>query len=321
MIKLKNKILLIAPAVLIFAASLTSCKKDDDTNNGGTGTAATTIKVTDAPMDDANVTGAFVTITDIKLDGQSVQGFTKTTVDLAAYRNGNTKTLGNFNLDGKTYSNITFVLDYDTDESGNTPGSYVMTTGNVKHKLSSSSNMITVSKNFTLQSNASNSIVADFDLRKMIIAQTGNPADQYDFATTAELQNDIRVVSESNSSTISGTLSDAVSGSVKVVAYLYKKGTYNRTTEMQGQGSSNVQFSNAVSSTLVASNGAYQFNFLENGDYEVHFASYKDANSDGKLELAGTLIVLAGGGLDILNLLLNTNATLTLNVTASAVLP
>lgn len=323
MIKLKNKILLAAPAVLLFAASLTSCKKDDDNNNngGGSGSATTTIKVTDAPMDDANVTGTFVTISDIKLDGQSVQGFTKTTVDLAAYRNGNTKTLGSFNLEGKTYSNITFVLDYDMDATGNAPGSYVMTTGNVKHKLSSSSNVITVTKNFTLQSNASNSIVADFDLRKMIIAQSGNPADQYDFATTAELQNDIRVVSEANASTISGTLTDGVSGSVKVVAYLYKKGTFNRTTEMQGQGSSSVQFNNAVSSTLVASNGAYQFNFLENGDYEVHFASYKDANSDGKLELAGTLVVLAGGGLDILNLLLNANATLTLNATASAVLP
>jgi hypothetical protein len=155
----------------------------------------------------------------------------------------------------------------------------------------------------------------------MIIAQSGNPADQYDFATTTELQNDVRVVTETNAATISGTLTDAVSGSAKVVAYAYKKGTYNRTTEMQGQGASSVQFSNAVSSTVVGAGGAYQFHFLENGEYEIHFASYKDANSDGKLELAGTLVVIAGGGLDLLNVLLNINATLTLNVTASAVLP
>ena len=318
MIKMKNKFLLIAPAVLLFAMSLTSCKKDDDANSGS---ASTTIKVTDAPLDDVNVSGVFVTIAEIKVDGQTVQGFTKTTVDLAAYQNGSTKTIGTFNLEGKTYSSITFVLDFDADASGNAPGSYVLTTGNVKHKLTTTSNIITVTKNYTLQSNASNSIVADFDLRKMIVAQTGTPADQYDFATSAELQNDVRLVVETNAGKISGTLTDGISGSAKVVAYAYKKGTYNRTTEMAGQGSSNVQFKNAVTSALVGTGGAYQLSFLESGDYEIHFASYKDTNADGKFELVGTLVVLGGGGLDILNLLVNINATVSVNVTASAVLP
>ena len=318
MIKMKNKFLLIAPAVLLFAMSLTSCKKDDDANSGS---ASTTIKVTDAPLDDVNVSGVFVTIAEIKVDGQTVQGFTKTTVDLAAYQNGSTKTIGTFNLEGKTYSSITFVLDFDADASGNAPGSYVLTTGNVKHKLTTTSNIIIVTKNYTLQSNASNSIVADFDLRKMIVAQTGTPADQYDFATSAELQNDVRLVVETNAGKISGTLTDGISGSAKVVAYAYKKGTYNRTTEMAGQGSSNVQFKNAVTSALVGTGGAYQLSFLESGDYEIHFASYKDTNADGKFELVGTLVVLGGGGLDILNLLVNINATVSVNVTASAVLP
>ena len=319
--KMKNRISLIAPAVLLFAMSLTSCKKDNDTNPGGSGSASTTIKVTDAPSDDVNVSGAFVTIAEIKVDGQTVQGFTKTTVDLAAYQNGSTKTIGTFNLEGKTYSSITFVLDFDADASGNAPGCYVLTTGNVKHKLTTTSNVITVTKNYTLQSNASNSIVADFDLRKMIVAQTGNPADQYNFATSAELQNDVRLVVETNAGKISGTLTDGISGSAKVVAYAYKKGTYNRTTEMSGQGASSVQFKNAVTSALVGAGGSYQLSFLESGDYEIHFASYKDTNADGKFELVGTLVVLAGGGLDILNLLVNINATVSVNVTASAVLP
>jgi hypothetical protein len=196
----------------------------------------------------------------------------------------------------------------------------VLTTGNVKHKLTTTSNVITVSKNYVLQAGASNSLVADFDLRKMITTQSGDPNDQYNFVTTAELQNSVRVVSESNSSKISGTLTDGVSGSAKVVAYAYKKGTFNRSTEITGQGASNVQFSNAVSSAVV-SGGSYQLNFLESGDYEVHFASYKDTNADGKYELAGTLVVLTGLDLDILNLRLNLNATLTLNATATAVLP
>lgn len=319
-LKMKTNLFIVPAAALLFTASLASCNKDDNNGGSGSGTAATTIKVTDAPFDDANVTGAFVTIAEIKVDGQTVQGFTKTTVDIAAFRNGNTKTLGTFNLEGKNYSNITFVLDFEMDASGNAPGSYVLTTGNIKHKLTSTSNVITVTKNYALQSGISNSLVADFDLRKMIVAQSGNPADQYNFATAAELQNSVRVVSESNSNTISGTLTDGVSGSAKVVAYAYKKGTFNRAAEMSGQGASNVQFSNAVSSTVVNGNN-YQLHFLESGDYEVHFASYKDTNADGKLELAGTLVVVAGGGLNILNLSLNANTTLTVNATASAVLP
>ncbi len=320
--KTTSKLYSIATCALLFSLTLASCKKDNSDDPGsGSGSASTTIKVTDAPIDDASVTGAFVTITDIKLDGQSVQGFTKTTVDLAAYQNGSTKTLGTFNLAGKTYSSITFVLDFDTDASGATPGSYVLTTGNIKHKLQSTSNVITATKSFSLQSNASNSIVADFDLRKMIVPQAGVPTDQYDLATAAELQNDVRVVVESNTGTISGTLTDNISASGKVVAYAYKKGTFNRTTEMQGQGASNVQFQNAVSSTLVGAGGSYQLHFLEAGDYEIHYVSYKDTNADGKFELQGTLVVIAGGGLDILNLHVGTNATLTMNATATALLP
>ncbi len=311
--KLKNNLLALP---IIFTAAIISffaCNKD---NSSGSGTASATFKITDAPIDDASVTGAFVTITDIKLDGQSVQGFTKTTVDLNAYQNGATKTLGNFNLQSRTYSTITFVLDYDTDADGNAPGCYVLTTGAVKHKLQSTSDSITVSKSITIQNNTNNSVVADFDLRKMIIRQA-----DYNFATADELATSIRLVSENNTGTISGTLTDNVSGSGKIVAYAYKTGTFDRTTEMQGQGTSNIQFKNAVSSSLVGTNGSYQLHFLESGDYEIHFVSYKDTNSDGEFELAGTLVVTGAGGLDLLGLSVSTGATVTANATVTSVLP
>lgn len=314
--RLKNNPAVIAISFFIAALSLVSCQKDasDDTTM-----ASTTIKITDAPIDDASVSGAFVTINDIKLDGQSVQGFTKTTVDINAYQNGATRALGNFNLQGRTYSTITFVLDFDTDASGNSPGCYVLA-GAVKHKLQSTANSITISKSLSLQAGASNSIVADFDLRKIIVHQSGGPSDQYDFATAAELESSIRVVAESKTGSISGSLTDAVSGSGKVVAYVYKKGTFVRSAEMQGQGTSNIQFKNAVSSAVV-SGGSYQLHFLESGDYEVHFASYKDTNSDGEFELQGTLVITGSGSINFLNLGVAANASLTANATVTAVLP
>ena len=137
---------IITGAFILFSTLLASCSKSDNNSGGGTGTANTTFKVTDAPIDDASVTAAFVTISDIKLDGQSVAGFTKTTVNLLALQNGTTQSIGNFNLSTGTYSTVTFVLDFNTDASGNTPGSYVMTAGSVKHKLQSSTNVITATK-------------------------------------------------------------------------------------------------------------------------------------------------------------------------------
>lgn len=307
-----------AAAIILFSTTLASCSKSDDNSGGGTGTANTTFKVTDAPIDDASVTGAFVTIADIKLNGQSVSGFTKTTVNLLALQNGSTQSIGNFNLSTGTYGTLTFVLDFDTDASGSTPGSYVMTAGSVKHKLQSTTNVITVTKTLALVASGTNEIVADFDLRKMIVHQAG--ADHYDFVTGAELQNDVRVTVENN--TIAGTLTDnTATGAGKVVVYAYKKGTFNRATELSGQGASSVQFSNAVTSAKVAAGGSYQLHFLESAAYELYFASYKDTNADGEFELQGTLVATAAGGLDLLNLTVGANATLTANVTATAVLP
>jgi len=316
MTNIKSKFLKIIAGSFLFSLALISCKKDD--NNSGSGN--TEFKVTDAPIDDASVSGAFVTIADIKLDGVSVQGFTKTTVDLAAYQNGSTKTIGNFNLEGRTYNSVTFVLDHNMDASGNTPGCYILTTNGTKHALQAASDSIVIAKSFDINSSVSNSIVADFDLRKMIIRQTGNASDQYDFATNAELQTSVRIVAETKTGIVSGMISDAVSNSTKVVAYAYKVGTYNRITEMQAQGASGIQFKNAVASSTVNASGQFSFHFLEAGNYEIHFASYKDTNADGQLELVGTLIVLPSVGSDFLNLVLGVNATVSLQGSVTGVL-
>lgn len=315
----KKKLVAIIAGTFLISLAFISCSKDDNNNSG---TASTEFKVTDAAIDDASVTSAFVTIAGIKLDGVSVEGFTKTTVDLLAFQNGSTKSLGNFNLDSKTYSSITFVLDNDMDASGNAPGSYVISsglTGLTKSKLQSTSNEIIITKSITLQ-NGVNTVVADFDLRKMITHQAGGTAgDQYDFTTQAELQTAIRVATQNNAATISGTLTDAISLSDKVVVYAYKKGTFDRATEIQGQGTSNIEFKNAVASATVGAGGSYQLHFLEAGDYELHFVSYKDTNADGKLEFIGTLVIAPVVDLDLLNLVIAANATITVNVTATGI--
>ena len=104
--------------VFIFLVALfTSCNKDEPS-----GTGQVEIQVTDAPTDDASVKSVFVTVTEVRVDGTAISGFTKQTIDLKAYQEGNVKTLGTTSLSAGAHSQLTFVLDVDHDANGNAPG-------------------------------------------------------------------------------------------------------------------------------------------------------------------------------------------------------
>ncbi len=315
-IKLTNRLTsIIIAGALLSSLSLISCKKSSS-NSQNSGNAKTSMGTTDGAIDDASVSGVFVTIADIKLDGQSIKGFNKTTVDLAAFKNGNVRNIGNFSLQGKSYSTITFVLDYTKDSSGVAPGAYVLTTDNVKHALTSSVNTITVAKNFTLKDTAAlNALVADFDLRKMITHPLTGDTASFTLVTAAELQNSVRLVDATESANISGTFTNTVYASDTVIAYIYKAGTYS-AAELQGQGASGIKFANAVTSSVVTA-GTYKLSYLDSGIYEIHFASYNDVNHDGKLVLQG-MFTSSATALDILSLVVNAKSNATVNVTASA---
>lgn len=306
--KMSSMLLYIALCVL----ALSACQKEN-----GQGTAQ--IEITDAPIDNANVTGAFVTIADIKIDGKSVKGFNKTTVDLMAYQNGTTKVLGNFDLDAKTYSSITLVLDHETDASGATPGCYVLANG-TKHTLATAATEIKVDKAYEIPSEGTSNLVIDFDLRKSITA-TGSGGDNYSFVTAAELNAALRLVAKSKAGKINGNCSDSFSNSDKIVVYAYKQGSYTRSTETQAQGSSNLEFKNAVTSSAVDANGNYTLSFLEEGTYELHYASYTENSSTGKLELQGTLNVNALTSINLGGISLDASATITANVLVTGLLP
>src|SRR5882757_2223685 len=126
-------------------------------------------QITDAPSDDANVKSVFVTVTDIKFDGNSVSGFTKQTIDLNALHDGKTQMLATASMTAKSYNTITLVIDTDTDASGATPGTYVQTADNTKYRLRNSGTVnVTIAKAWSVPSNAKSTVVVDFDLRKAI---------------------------------------------------------------------------------------------------------------------------------------------------------
>ena len=302
------------------ALAMTACIKDPITPPIDNTAARARIEITDAPIDDPNVSAVFITVVDVKIDGKSWPGFDgKTTFDLLAYQKGQTKLLGEGELDAKSYSEIVLVLDTETDANGDSPGCYVKNAQNVKLKLEGGSQMQIKGKgSFTSRTTETVEAVIDMDLRKSIVYKSGSTT-EFKFATDPELQTAVRVVDKSQTGTISGDCTDGVSGSDKVIVYAYEKGNYDVNMEKFPQGASQIQFKNAVTSSVVAADGMFNLSFLENGNYELHFISYK-ADGNGMLQSKGELqLNVINSSLNLLSLNLAAKASVNMDIVVTGI--
>lgn len=304
---------LILKGIMVLVLLASSCSKDD--SNGIEGeTSQAKFYITDAPTDNSNVKAVVVTIADVRVNNISVENFSRTTIDLMQYQNGLKELLGELELQSGTYSNIELVLDYQFDASGNGPGCYVEFANGTRDELSGTISNINISDTFEILPFGSNDIVLDFDIRKAIVAN-GN---DFEFVTSGELQNSIRVVNEEISGELYGLLTDAQNTSDKIIVYAYKTGTFDANVETQGQGPSNIMFSNAVTSSVVNQTSAqYELNFLPEGEYELHFISYTDNDNNGEFEYNGRLVVESSLGLDFNNISVSSNLSIDVSGTVT----
>lgn len=281
-----------------------SCSKDEDDNvQPSAETYSTAVEVTDAPIDNANVQGAFVTITNVMINGKALEGFNTTTVDLLALQNGNTEALGNVALESGLTSNITVQLATDADDQGEAMANYILLTSGEKIELALETTEIVISDAAEVVASTENTIVLDFDLRKMIVAD-GNG---FKFVSGGELQSSIRAVNRLNAGTIDGKVDDSGNNAETIVVYAYKKGTYEAS--QTNENASGVRFAGAVNSSVVSdADGSYSLNFLEEGEYELHYAAYNQDETTGEPAFQGMLAVEAAAGLDLNILDLNLTA-------------
>lgn len=288
---LRKSIISIKALLLSFMATLalSSCLKDPDTTPIDPGdTARARIEITDAPIDDPNVAGVFVTVVDVKVDGKSWAGFDgKTTFDLLTYQKGQTKLLGEGELKAGTYSEIVLVLDTETDANGASPGCYVKDAQGTKRKLQGGSQFVVKAKgSFVTKANETTEAILDMNLRKSIVYQAGSDT-EFQFVTDPELQAAVRLMDKAATGSIVGDCTDGVSGSKKIIVYAYEKGGFG-PNEKFPQGTSQVQFKNAVTSSVLGADGTFSLSFLESGAYELHFISYLE-DGQGKLQAKGEL--------------------------------
>ncbi len=313
---MKRKSLFLAVITVFSAILFVQCSKDDEPEITEKGTLA--VKITDAPSDDPTIQGTFITVANVKVNGVPVEGFTKQTIEISAYQKGKTKLLISEEVAAKSYNQITLVLDQEADVTGNAPGCYVLTTDNEKHDLFTdihASGEITVSKSFEVTPQGETAVVIDFDLRKAVVRnQTGTGTSNYQFVTSAELKNAVRVVKESECGELRGTVSYDIWPNAQTYLFVYKKGEFNATTESTGSGSSGVLFAKAVTSANVESDGKYKLPFLEAGDYEIHLASF-DKNAGNQFTFSGLLNATSTiNGLLLNQVSVSANATIQLDI-------
>ena len=274
-----------------------SCSEDDmETGEPEGQTYNTEVYLTDAPIDNAEVQAAFITVTGVKVNGKSIEGFEKTTVNVSSLQNGDTFLLGDLDLESGATSQISLILDNDTDASGEAPGNYILTTSGEKKALVSSAGEIAINDDVEIKENDNNQIILDFDLRKII---GSSEAGEYHFVSNTQFSNSIRAVNSLEAGSITGTVSDFGSTqSESMLVFAYEKGTYS---EAEAQANADgVLFANAVSSAKVQeANGDFELHFIEKGDYELHFISYADDNNNGQLELQGEIEATSATSLDL----------------------
>lgn len=306
---------LIKTAFLCFSIFLVvSCSKDNDDEVTTAETYNTTVSVTDAPIDNANVHGAFVTITNVKVNGKALEGFQTTTVDLLALQNGKVQALGDIDLESGATSSIVIELDNEVDAQGEAPGNYILTAAGEKKALLAETTEIVLNKTAEIEPTTGNELVLDFDLRKLIVLE-GEANDSFSFVSEAEMSNSIRAVNKMNAGIITGTVNDTNDTAETVLVYAYEKGTYTES-EADANASGGVRFANAVNSSVVnKTDGSYELHFIEEGEYELHYAAYTE-NAEGKLEFQGMLDADAALDLaiDILGFNVNAGGTVKANV-------
>lgn len=305
--------------LMLFLGLVVSCSSDDDVPNENPEEEGynTDVYITDAPIDNAEVEGVFVTIAEVQVNGKALEGFQKTTIELSSLTNGESELLGNVDLEAGTTSSIVLVLDNESDASGEAPGAYVLTAGGEKKMLSNTTNQISINDDAEIIATNDNQLILDFDLRKTIVMDSNG---EYSFVNESRVANSIRTVNSLNAGTITGKVSNMEShDSDKMVVFAYENGSF--TESEKNTDDNGVRFSNAVTSSAISdSNGDFSLHFMEEGDYELHLVSFSDDNNDGKLELEGELEVTTSAGIDLNNISVAANETASVEILLSGLL-
>lgn len=234
---------------------ISGCGGGGGTTSADTGTVS--LRLTDAPIDDEDVQGVFVTFTGLRYQyadandsWQDVDLNESRTVDLLKLQDGNTTLLNEVELPAGEIAHVRFVLDLDNcyitfnDETNTSLELEVPSGAQTGYKAIGG---------FTIPAGGTVNVTADFDVRKSVTA-TGNG--RYKLNPTIKIIDNIEV------GEINGTMTLDANGS-KVIVYAYEDGTFD-----EGETNATSNFANSVLSTD-ATDGTYVMPWLTTGVYDL----------------------------------------------------
>lgn len=251
----------------IFASFLfISCEKDEDSAKG-----SLTLSITDAPIDNSNVAGVYLTITEIQyhksgndwITFEEFEGPQK--FNILELTDGESALLGSFILDAGTYTQLRFILDapeYGMPNPSN-PGCYIEFADSTQEPLFVPSGYETGWKavgEFTVPSNGDVAITADFDARKSVI-RTG-------VSGFYILKPTIRLIVDDQAGQIAGGVTNIPDG-VDVIIYAYEDGVYTSAEAEDPMNDTTARFPNTVTSDGVNDDGNYHLAFLAPMTYDL----------------------------------------------------
>lgn len=259
-------------------------------SSDGTSTGTLSLNLADAPLiDEANVTGVYITIAGIEYhtangDWKTMGDFNTSInpINLLDWQDGNSISLGDFQLPSGKYTQMRFVLSAadDTLDPASNPqnntGCNIEFNGDRNETLYVPSGTQTGYKaigNYDVPINGTVTMTADFDVRKSIVVSGGG--DYYKLKPT------IKLIVTDEAGQIYGNVSNLETNTTYVVySYEYINGIStwddNETNDPDPSDSSDIRFPNAITSSLVKSDNSYQLSFLGAGDYDLIVAKYDD---------------------------------------------
>lgn len=250
----------------------TSCEEQS-----GTGTM--TLSITDSPIDGSNVSGVFITVTEIQVHSSdsgwlSMQDFEgPVTFNLLDLTRGESEMLGNLELEAGNYTQVRFMLD--APEAGTTkpvnPGCYIEFTDGTTQPLfvpSGSQSGFKGVGNFRVPVNGTVAITADFDVRKSV-HKTGSSSPRY------LLRPVIRLIVDDQAGAIRGNVTN-IPENTGIVVYAYENGAYLPEEASDPVDSATSRFPGAVSSDMVDTIGVYHISYLAAGVYDLVVTSVAD---------------------------------------------